>query len=171
MGKLINDLLYLAQSEDGRSDSLDFDLGKLIVETTTSMEAVLYEKNIHFSQNIQEGVLVHADEGKIGQALVILLDNAAKYTEEEGWILITMSKDKGWAKVSVQNSGQGIAPQDLPNIFDRFYRPDQSRSTESGGYGLGLSIFRAIIERSGGRVSVRSADKVTEFSFTLKSEK
>ncbi len=171
MGKLINDLLYLAQSEDGKSECLDFDLSKLIKDTATSMEAILYEKNIRFTQNIQESVIINADESKITQALVILLDNAAKYTDQDGWIEISATKDKGWVKVSVKNSGEGISLEDLPNIFDRFYRVDKSRSTKSGGYGLGLSIFRAIIERSGGKVGVSSENNVTEFNFIIRSEK
>jgi len=168
MSKLINDLLYLAHSEDSQGNPQRFDLGKLIAEADTAMEVMIYEKGLQFSEDIAPGVYVQADAASIKQAVIILLDNAMKYNMLAGWITISLSKDNGQALVTVRNSGPGIPAADLPRVFDRFYRPDAARSTANGSYGLGLSIACAIIERAGGKISASSADGITEFSFSLR---
>jgi signal transduction histidine kinase len=77
--------------------------------------------------------------------------------------------EQQWAVVRISNSGQGIAVEEFPKIFDRFYRPDASRSQETGGFGLGLSIAKAAVERSGGKISIESGEGLTTFTVRLKS--
>ena len=203
---LVGDLLYLAKSEDARQDQLlPFSLNHVVDTAIASMEALIYEKDIVLKTDLtQTPIFVHGDEEKIKQALLILIDNAAKYTPRQGTITVTLTyvghlrneesliskgaltsegplrnegsltsegslgKLKGRALVRVANTGPGIAPEDLPRIFDRFYRPDDSRSHDSGGYGLGLAIAKTIVERAGGEITAQSILGVTTFSVVLR---
>ena len=173
MGKLIGDMLYLAKSEDTgdiKEEVLSFDFGLLCEIAAASIEAMLYDRKIILHTEIGKDIIIKGDMEKIRQAVFILLDNAAKYTGENGSISVSLNKSKGYAVFSVKNTGKGIPQEDLPKIFDRFYRPDSSRSEESGGYGLGLSIAKAIVERSGGKITAQSVLGLTTFTIILKSE-
>ncbi|BCL83581.1 histidine kinase [Ktedonobacteria bacterium brp13] len=170
MGKLVGDLLYLAKAEDAKENLITFDLSIVCETAVASMEAIMYEKNRHLSMGIEKDVSVRGDMERIKQAVLILLDNAAKYTDENGDIHVTLQKLKQHAIFRVKNTGKGIPPEDVPRIFDRFYRPDSSRSKDSGGFGLGLSIAKSIVERAGGKISAQSNLGLTTFSITLKSE-
>jgi signal transduction histidine kinase len=171
-GKLVDDLLNLAKSDSIRkSDVLPFDLSRVCEKTCASMEAVLYEKDKYMETNIAKDVTVVADEGKISQVLYILLDNAGKYTPGQGSIKVTLFKNKGWAVIRVSNTGEAIAASDLTKIFDRFYRVDTSRSAETGGSGLGLSIAKTIVEHFGGTITAKSAEGMTTFEVKLHCQK
>ena len=167
--KLINDLLYLAKTEDmNSSNNLVFDLSLLSETACTSMEAILYENEISFKKNIDKDILIFADQEKIKQVIYILLDNARKYTNKNGLVTFSLSHENEYAIIKITNTGDGITTEELPKIFDRFYRPDSSRSQETGGFGLGLSIAKEIVERSGGKISVESTKENTSFSVQLK---
>ena len=168
MGKLTGDMLYLAKTEDTKEELLTFDFGFTCETVVASIEALLYDKNIKLHTDIEKNVPVRGDMERIKQAVFILLDNASKYTNENGEITVTLKKSKGHAVFSVKNTGKGIRPDDLPKIFDRFYRPDSSRSEESGGYGLGLSIAKTIVERAGGEITAQSVIGLTTFTIALK---
>ena len=103
-------------------------------------------------------VFVYSDQGLVKQAGRILVDNAIKYTPVGGTIRIVVSGSQGKAWFSVQDSGIGIPPDDIPHIFDRFYRADESRARATGGTGLGLSIAKWIAERHGGHLEVLSRE-------------
>ena len=166
MNKLVSDLLYLARFED--SDiPLDFDLVDLsatVESSILSMEALAYEKGVSITSAIEEGIIVRGNEEKLRQVVTILGDNAIKYSEKE--ITIDLKKQKSVVIFSVRNDGQMIRPRDLPHIFDRFYRSDKSRSSD--GYGLGLPIAKAIVEKHGGKIRVTSSDGSTCFSVSMK---
>jgi signal transduction histidine kinase len=113
--------------------------------------------------------LVYADPDRLEQLLIILLDNACKYTPPDGHISCTLRIDERWAMMTVSDTGIGIHPDDLPHIFERFYRADRARTherpTRGGdafdagtvpGTGLGLAIARQIVEEAGGTVAARS---------------
>lgn len=168
MGKLVNDMLYLAKVEDTPKDQMHFDISNIVLDVIASMEAVIFEKGIKLSQTIETEIIVKGDGEKIKQAVLILLDNAAKYTNANGNVDITLKRLRNHAIFSVQNSGEGIPADQLPRIFDRFYRSDPSRSQETGGYGLGLSIAKTIIERSDGSIYAESTESGTTFTFELK---
>jgi two-component system phosphate regulon sensor histidine kinase PhoR len=85
-----------------------------------------------------------------------LIDNAIKYTPAEGKVYLALSKADGWATVEISDTGIGIPPEDLPNIFDRFYRVDKARTRQQGGSGLGLSIAKSIAKAHRGEIHVRS---------------
>jgi signal transduction histidine kinase len=90
------------------------------------------------------------------QVIMILLDNAIKYAGARGAITLTLKKQQHDAVLSVTNTGDGIAPEHLGRIFDRFYRTDASRSRSQGGHGLGLAIARSIVDQHGGKLQARS---------------
>jgi signal transduction histidine kinase len=100
--------------------------------------------------------LVHADRQLMKQALRILIDNSIKYTPNHGEILVSVTDQDGMIRVAVQDNGIGIDPQNLPYIFDRFYRSDESRARKTGGSGLGLAIMKWIVDRHGGSIEVIS---------------
>jgi two-component system phosphate regulon sensor histidine kinase PhoR len=109
-----------------------------------------------------------ADPGRLEQVLVNLLDNAIKYTQEQGAVTISAVDTEDMVRVSVADTGVGIPPPDLPRIFERFYRVDTARSREQGGTGLGLAIVKHIVQIHGGDIVVESThSKGSNFSFTL----
>jgi signal transduction histidine kinase len=101
-------------------------------------------------------VPIQADSNALRRALLILIDNAVKYTPTGGSIKVNLEKSKDFALVSVSDTGIGIARADLPHIFDRFWRADKARSREEGGAGLGLSIAKWIVEMHRGSIDVKS---------------
>jgi signal transduction histidine kinase len=168
-GKLIDDLLYLAKSEGLKNeDNLPFDLSEVCERVCASMEAVFYDNGVSMETDIEKNVIAVADSEKIAQVFYILLDNAGKYTPQGGKIGFTLNCINDRAVAHVTNSGDGIGAADLPKIFDRFYRTDASRSTETGGFGLGLSIAKTIVDRSGGTISAESKGGITTFTVKLK---
>jgi signal transduction histidine kinase len=99
---------------------------------------------------------IEADQQLIKQALRILVDNSIKYTPSGGEIRLKVKKEEGKVKIQVQDSGIGIAPEDVARIFDRFYRSDESRARKTGGSGLGLAIAKWIVDHHGGDYEVMS---------------
>jgi two-component system, OmpR family, sensor histidine kinase CiaH len=170
MTKLINNMLYLAKAENANVPVVHttFDFSNVVNSVILSMEAVAFEKGIQLSQTIEPDIMAKGDPEQIQQVVVILLDNAIKYTNDKGHIDISVKKMKHQAVFSIQNNGKGIKKRDLPRIFDRFYRPDPSRTQDSGGFGLGLSVARAILDKMGGKISATSVEnESTTFTFTL----
>ncbi|NLM75002.1 MAG: ATP-binding protein [Clostridiaceae bacterium] len=132
------------------------------------MFCVLAEKDIRLISSIERDIIIKSDPERIKQLIMILFDNAVKYTDKNGQIEIFLTKSKRLVEFSIKNTGKGIAKQDLPRIFDRFYRADPSRTHQTGSYGLGLSIAKAIIERLGGEIRATSVEnEYTTFTFTL----
>ncbi|MDR2605733.1 MAG: HAMP domain-containing histidine kinase [Oscillospiraceae bacterium] len=169
IGRLADDLLYLAKSENVENgENSAFDLSAVCETASASMEAVLYDSGKFLETDIAPGVSVTANPDKIAQVLYILLDNAGKYTPNNGRISLTLNRVGEYAVIRVENTGSGIAKSDLPRIFDRFYRTDASRSSETGGSGLGLSIAKSIVESIGGEISAESSDGVTAFTVRVK---
>jgi len=120
------------------------------------MEAAIYEKNIGFTAAVEPGLHAHGDSEQMRQVVLILLDNTVKYVNEGGAISVTLARSHSDIVLSVANTGEGIAPEHLGRIFDRFYRTDSSRSRKHGGYGLGLAIAKSIVERHHGKIYAQS---------------
>ena len=99
---------------------------------------------------------MEGDRSMVKQVMRILCDNAVKYTPKGGVITLDVERKPGWVTFSVQDNGPGISQEDLPKIFERFYRADRARQSENGGHGLGLSIARIIVMGHGGKLRVRS---------------
>lgn len=170
MTKLVNDLLSLAKMEDMRFEiqNVPFNMSNTIHDVILSMEAVVFEKGITVTRSIEPDIMVKSDPERIKQVITILFDNAVKYTDPKGQIDISLTKSKRHITFSIKNTGKGISTQELPKIFDRFYRVDSSRTHETGSYGLGLSIAKTIIERLGGGIYAESVEnEYAKFTFTL----
>lgn len=156
MKELVEQLLFLAR---GDNDSMHieitlFDLTQVAAGVLRETEMI--DQTHHFSSRWDCAVPVCGDIGLIKQALRILVDNAVKYTPAGGHIDLSACSADGLARITVQDDGQGIKAEALPYIFDRFYRTDESRTRQTGGAGLGLSIAKWIAERHGGWFEVRS---------------
>ena len=170
ISKLIDSLLDLARTDEinPQTQKQTFCLSALAKEAVLEMEATAFEKGIKINTEIEPDIQITSDIDAIKQILSIFLDNAIKYTNENGTIEVLLKKVKRQVVCSVKNSGKGIKAENLPKVFDRFYRGDQSRSTENASYGLGLSIAKATIDRLGGRITAESTEnKTTTFSFML----
>ncbi|HHT9120313.1 MAG TPA: two-component system histidine kinase PnpS [Candidatus Hypogeohydataceae bacterium YC41] len=159
LDNLINDLLNLSRIEL-RETPLELKrirLLSLIKKITTNLEDRIREKNHVLELLVKpEGLELVADEPLLDQALTNLLDNAIKYTPEGGRLSISAREDGGRIELSVADTGIGIPEQDLPRIFERFYRVDKARSREMGGTGLGLAIVKHIMLAHGGEARVKS---------------
>ncbi|MPN19915.1 Alkaline phosphatase synthesis sensor protein PhoR [bioreactor metagenome] len=115
-----------------------------------------------------DGGIIRADRDKISQVMVNLVSNALKYTPAGGKVEVSATGSEGLAKITVKDSGEGIAKEDIPFIFERFYRADKSRSRQTGGLGLGLTITKAIVDSHKGTIQVESEPgKGTVFILSL----
>lgn len=168
---LIEDLLFLSKIESHAEvvRRQNVDLETLIQKTLKFFDFQIRDKKIKLELEFsKKPFFLEADPGLLERALSNLIDNAIKYNVPNGNIGIFVSEKSGQTLVQVRDTGLGIAEQDLPRIFERFYRADKSRSRETGGTGLGLSIAKHIVERHGGRVEVSSApQKGSVFSLYL----
>ena len=157
MERLVEQLLFLAR---GDNDSQPVKRERL--DLTALAGEVLREEEMIHPQRVflprweEEPTVVYADPGLMKQVLRILMDNALKYSPPEGKIYLRVTRSPGYARLTVQDEGMGIPPQDIPHIFERFYRTDRSRDRKTGGTGLGLAIARWIVERHGGWFEVVS---------------
>jgi signal transduction histidine kinase len=170
MTKLTNDLLYLTQvdNSDVKMIFSDFNMSDTVENVIMTMEAVIFENNMLLNYNIEPDLFLNGNSEQIKQVVMILLDNALKYTNTNGNIDLVLKKEHNNIVFSVTNTGKGIAEEHLARIFDRFYRIDKSRSRDSGGYGLGLSICKAIVEQHRGKIYAKSiVDKTTTFTVEL----
>lgn len=160
MKELVEQLLFLAR---GDNDSMQVEpevLDLTAVANRVLKEAGMIDEKHLYAAQWDAPVYVNADLGLVKQAMRILVDNAGKYTGAGGHISLKVEQRGEQARVSVTDEGQGIAPEALPHIFDRFYRTDESRARQTGGAGLGLAIARWIAERHGGWFEVVSRKEV-----------
>ncbi|MCF0149463.1 MAG: GHKL domain-containing protein [Clostridium sp.] len=158
MAKLIDEMLSLAKLDTGKEleEFQVFNISKLINNVLLTFEAVFFENNIQLSSNIEDDITIKGDRENIKKVFIILLDNAIKYTNKNGKIDVELNHDKNKIKLKVRNTGEGIKKEDLDKIFERFYRVDTSRARETGGYGLGLSIAKSIVESHNGKIYAES---------------
>lgn len=157
MKDLVESLLFLAR-HDKKTMMLEvseFDAADVISDVLKEEEMVHEEHD--FDIHILEHIQIKADRNLIKQVIRILCDNAVKYSDPGTKITLSCFQDQdGLCRLSVKDQGQGISPEDLPKIFDRFYRSDKARKSETGGHGLGLSIARIIVVAHNGQLQVRS---------------
>ncbi|MFA6355544.1 MAG: ATP-binding protein [Candidatus Omnitrophota bacterium] len=171
LAKLIDDILDLSRIESGKMAMvfMPLDVGPAVKRVCAILEKQAASKSLRVSVELPGGLpRILADEGRISQVLLNLLDNAVKYTPENGKIRISAAPEGNFVRIEVSDTGAGIPEADMPRIFERFYRVDKARSRELGGTGLGLSIVKHIVQAHGGQVSVKSApEKGSTFSFTI----
>ena len=159
MTKLVSDLLIVARS-DNKALKLKpqrFNLSNIIGQTVRMMQPLAERKQIKIVAESLQKAEIQADEAKIRQLVLILVDNAVKYTPEGGLVTVSIPvSDKNHVRLAVADTGLGIAKEDQERIFDRFYRVDKARSREMGGNGLGLAIAQEIVNLHRGRISIKS---------------
>ncbi len=149
MGTLVADMLTLAKMEEDKVDELktNLNLSEIVLESTLPFEAVAFENQKMITTDIAQKVLVYANAKHVKQIINILLDNAVKHSKEKTEIVVTLKKDGNRAVFSVYNEGSLVHAGEEAKMFERFYRADVSRSRESGGSGLGLSIAKSLANK------------------------
>jgi signal transduction histidine kinase len=169
MNSLVKNLLTLSRMDEERMHVVfsDFNLSETVKETATSFQTVAEAKNKKFQIDIEDGIHLTGDKNSLNQLASLLLDNAIKYSSENGSIHLMLSKGKN-ILLEVSNTCDSIPDGNLDRLFDRFYRADSSRSRDTGGYGIGLSVARAIATSHGGTIeATRDGDKLIRFVVTL----
>jgi len=167
---LVDDLQQLTKAESARAflQRRELSVATLIEQLRTLFDHRFQSKQIALEIRIEPADLnLSADLDKLLQALRNLLENAWRYTPEGGRVVITATTAGSEVEIAISNSGPGISQEDLPFIFERFFRADRSRSREQGGAGIGLSIVKELIEAHGGRVGAESADGLTRIWLRL----
>lgn len=155
---LVNSMLNLTKFEAGEMQLRisNVDMAKLVIKTVLMFEKRISDKNVEVEGLEDAALEVKADEDLMFQVLYNLIENAVKFVNEGGVISFSLTQEKGTAHVVVKNTGEGLADDELPKIFDRFYKTDTSRSQDKTGLGLGLSIARKIVHLHKGHIVVKS---------------
>ncbi len=171
MQGLIDDMLELARLDDAKSPDVPdvpFDFSDAVEKRILQFESVAYDHGVEITSSIRPDVFVRGDGERLGRIVSTLLDNACKYASRGGRVNVTLELTKGSAVLSVHNDGTTIPQEEIPRVFDRFYRADKARSSDAGGSGLGLSIAQKIIERHRGTIAASSSPvRGTTFTVTL----
>ena len=158
MSKVLEDLFVLSKSDENQVslDCKQMDLKVLLEEVCKHAEVLAEEKNIQINIAFLEPIEIKGDEVRLRQMVWNVLQNGIKYTPRGGELKISLQNEDEFALLTIQDTGIGIPEEDLPLIFNRFYRVDKARSRDEGGSGLGLSICRQIAEAHKGKIEVES---------------
>ena len=174
---LVGDLLALAkmdeeeaaaQSGAARPAFEEVDLSDVLEGEVLQFESVAFERGVKLESQVEPGIELRGNEQRLRRLAGTLIDNACKYVDDGGAVDVSLSRSAKQARLAVRNTGAPISPEDLPHVFDRFYRADKARTGSAGGHGLGLAIARAIAEEHGGTLTVSSTQaEGTVFTATL----
>ena len=170
MSTLINEMLSLANLDANKKkgEVINFNLSKMLNDSLLVFEVVIFEKGLILKENISQDIFINGEMDQIKKLISILMDNAIKYTDKSGKITVSLNVERNKAKLVINNTGDGIKKEHLEKIFERFYRVDDSRDRGTGGYGLGLSIAKAISEEHKGKIYAESIlGKETSFIVEL----
>lgn len=161
MADLTNNLILLSRMEEERKKELmiEFPLSDVVEETVGTFQSLIKTQNKTLNIDIKPFIVMRGDEKAIRQLVTILLDNAVKYSDEEGRIEVSLEKQKNRIRFSVFNTTEVISREHLEHLFDRFYRIDSSRNSQTGGYGLGLSIAAATVNAHKGKIVALTEDE------------
>lgn len=169
LNRIVSDLLTLVNIDSGMKMNLaDLDIGALLMEQVKRLSPLARENGIELDCAVKEALEINGDALKLQQVLYNIIDNAIKYTPRGGKVHCTLNRAGKKAVIRIADSGVGIPEEDLPHIFDRFYRVDKARSRETGGTGLGLSIVKQFVLLHGGTIEAKSTfGKGTTFTIEL----
>ena len=169
MTMLIKDMIELAKVDElsEKPQAEHFNVGEVIEAVLDYFDPAAKSKHIEIIENIDAHINVVANHTLLQQVIEILMDNAIKYTDDDGQIRIDAYTERNDTVIRIQNTGAGIAPADVEKIFDRFYRGDKSRMYSDDSYGLGLSIAKAAVQKLGGDISVQSDTNRTCFTVKI----
>lgn len=170
---LIDDLFQMAQLDAGglKLNREMISIWELISDTLESFDSQAMQRQIDLSGEVSKTIeMVYLDAQRIGRVLNNLIDNALRHTPSGGKVTVKGQRKDSVIEIEISDTGVGISPEDLPYVFDRFYRGEKSRSRASGGSGLGLAIAKGIIEAHGGEITVMSQPGRTCFTVRLPME-
>jgi two-component system, OmpR family, sensor histidine kinase ArlS len=158
LSNLINNLLLLATPENKlvAEELIELNLSELVLSFYEDIKVLTEDKQQHLQIRITDNITILGDKVRIFQLLLNLADNAIKYTPDNGIIEIELVKEDNHAVFLIKDNGIGIPEENLPHVFERFYRVDKSRSRQSGGYGLGLAVCKTIVEAHKGFINLSS---------------
>ena len=167
MGMLVGQLLDLARTENITPQMEHIDFSRLVAGEALPFESVAFEKGLVINSNITNGIGVEGNSTQLKQIVSILLDNALRHSKEQGEVWLSLTKEHGFAKLSVINKGDEIPAEQREQIFERFYRVDTARNGEDKHYGLGLAIAKSIATSHKGDIAVRCFDGFVEFKVQI----
>jgi two-component system, OmpR family, sensor histidine kinase CiaH len=156
LASLVDALLALARDQGGSAAERSVDLGELVTASAQAMRPLAGDRKVALDVEVAPGLEVRGNPDQLRQLVVILVDNALRYTPEGGRVRVDAHRDDDSAVVSVSDTGIGIDPDALEHVFQRFYRADDARTRAFGGAGLGLSIAEQLVTGHGGRISAQS---------------
>ena len=167
---LTDKLVFLSrmEEENQKISMREFNLSELIEEAVAPYENMTKAKGFLFSFDCQSGIIYKGNEEMLSQAIALLMDNAIKYTNENGYITVSLKKTLKGIELCFKNTANDVKEGNNNEIFERFYRSEQSRNSKTGGHGIGLSVVKAIISAHKGKISAYSSDgKSMEFLIVL----
>lgn len=169
MGNLINNLLMLAKMDELNADLLleEVDFTQIVTDTIEPFREVLEKKHASLSLNLQAPVTFVANKEQMKQLVSILIENATKYVEDDGEVIVTLSRTKRFATLKIYNTANLAEDFDGQRLFDRFYRPDHSRTSSTGGHGIGLSIAQKIATQMNGGIEAKKEANGITFQASL----
>ena len=171
LSRLVKTMLNLSRIDNGelKLRPSDFDISETVLSTVLTFEKSINDKQIDIrGLDALKPKQVHGDEDLLHQVVYNLVENAVKFTNPGGYIAFTVSDSIDRVAVDIENSGSGIQPDELPMVFEKFYKTDKSRSQDKNGMGLGLYLVKTIVRLHGGDITVTSAvDQFTRYSFYI----
>lgn len=167
MGLLVTQLLDLARTEYVTPQTEQLDFSHLVAGEVLPFESVAFEKGLTLNSNISNDIKVKGNSIQLKQLVSILLDNAIKHSTDKGDVTLSLTKENNSVKLSVVNKGDEIPKEHREKLFERFYRVDSVRNSESNHYGLGLAIAKAIVESHKGKIEVLCYNGLVEFKVQL----
>ena len=161
LADLTNDLILLSRMEESRTamTMVDFPFSDMVEETVNTYQSLAKTQNKILTSEITPMISICGDEKALSRLVTILLDNAVKYSGDGGRIKVCLEKERKRIRLSVYNTTESISREQLDHLFDRFYRADSSRNSQTGGYGLGLSIAAATVEAHKGKIVASTEDE------------
>ncbi len=164
---LIAGMVTLARSaEKGKENLVKVDFSKIVKDVSNAFESVLISQGKQYNHDINAGISVKADQKTLSEVVNILVDNAVKYCDDGGIVMVILTREKLGRKVSlrISNTYEGHENVDYSKFFDRFYRADEAHNSKKSGYGIGLSIAKEAIERMGGKIKVSYLSDMITFT-------
>ena len=167
MGKLVGQLLELARTESVKPQMERIEFSHLVAGEALPFESVAFEQGLRLNENITQGLQINGNSTQLKQLVSILLDNAIRHGKGGKDVWLHLTKEHGYARLSVMNAGNEIPAEHREKLFERFYRVDDARNGEDKHYGLGLAIAKSIVDSHNGKIGVYCFDGIVEFRVML----
>ncbi len=167
MGNLVKQLLELVRAENMQQAKEQLDFSRLVSGGTLPFESIAFESGLTLTSEIEDGIFVNGNQNQLSQLVSILIDNAISHSDDGKEISIKLHSSKHHAVLSVINSGQPISDDVKARLFERFYRADEARTDDTGHYGLGLAIAKAVVTAHGGKIELNCFDGLIEFQAVI----